>query len=235
MKDQDLEALLQDLSVEEKVYQLIQYQGANYSDDAVLTGLLDQNHITPHELGMAGSTLCIWGADKLKKIQDAAMAIQPHHIPMLFMLDVIHGHRTVFPCPLALGATFSPELVEECAAVAAREAAAEGIHVTFAPMADLVRDARWGRCMESTGEDPYLNGRMAAAMVRGFQGDDLRNPDHIAACVKHFAGYGAAVAWDGKPQHRAAVDGYLDRVLGSAGYSKVIRRPSVSRASTPSP
>ena len=194
MKDQDLEALLQDLSVEEKVYQLIQYQGANYSDDAVLTGLLDQNHITPHELGMAGSTLCIWGADKLKKIQDAAMAIQPHHIPMLFMLDVIHGHRTVFPCPLALGATFSPELVEECAAVAAREAAAEGIHVTFAPMADLVRDARWGRCMESTGEDPYLNGQMAAAMVRGFQGDDLRNPDHIAACVKHFAGYGAAVA-----------------------------------------
>lgn len=194
MKEEALEALLQDLSLEEKVYQLIQYQGANYSADAALTGLLDRNHITPRELGMAGSTLCIWGADKLRAIQDACMAVQPHHIPMLFMLDVIHGHRTVFPCPLGLGASFSPALVEQSAAVAARESAAEGIHVTFAPMADLARDARWGRCMESTGEDGYLNGQMAAAMVRGFQGDDLHDPEHIAACVKHFAGYGAPVA-----------------------------------------
>lgn len=220
MNQEALEALLQDLSLEEKVYQLIQYQGANYSEDAVLTGLLDRNHITPRELGMAGSTLCIWGADKLRKIQDACMAVQPHHIPMLFMLDVIHGHRTVFPCPLGLGASFSPALVEQSAAVAARESAAEGVHVTFAPMADLVRDARWGRCMESTGEDACLNGQMAAAMVRGFQGDDLRSPEHIAACVKHFAGYGAPVA--GKDYQNIELSEYTLREFYLPAYKAAI-------------
>lgn len=220
MNQKALEALLQDLSLEEKVYQLVQYQGANYSEDAVLTGLLDRNHILPRELGMAGSTLCIWGADKLRTIQDACMAVQPHHIPMLFMLDVIHGHRTVFPCPLGLGASFSPALVEESAAVAARESAAEGIHVTFAPMADLARDARWGRCMESTGEDAYLNGQMAAAMVRGFQGDNLRSPDHIAACVKHFAGYGAPVA--GKDYQNIELSEYTLREFYLPAYKAAI-------------
>ena len=102
--------------------------------------------------------------------------------------------RPIFPIPLGQGATFEPELSEKCAAVAAKEAAVSGLHVTFAPMTDLVRDARWGRVMESTGEDPYLNGLFCAGMVRGFQGDDLKEPYKIASCVKHFAGYGAPTA-----------------------------------------
>ena len=122
------------------------------------------------------------------------MRTQPHHIPLLFMLDVIHGHRTVFPCPLGQGATFSPETSEECAKVAAKESGADGVQVTFAPMADLVRDSRWGRVMESTGEDPYLNSLMAAAMVKGFQGDDIGEKGRIASCIKHVAAYGGAVA-----------------------------------------
>lgn len=113
---------------------------------------------------------------------------------LLFMLDVIHGFKTVFPCPLGQGASFSPKTTEACAAVAAKEASAAGVHVTFAPMADLVRDARWGRVMESTGEDPYLNGLMAAAMVKGFQGESAGEKGRAAACVKHFAAYGGAVA-----------------------------------------
>ena len=105
------------------------------------------------------------------------------------MLDIINGFRTIFPIPLGQGATFEPELSEKLAAAAAKEAAVSGLHVTFAPMVDLVRDARWGRVMESTGEDTYLNCLFSEAMVRGFQGEDLKEPYNIAACVKHFAGY----------------------------------------------
>ena len=220
MKEEALRKLLEDMSLEEKVYQLVQYQGANYAEDAALTGALEQDHITRRGLELAGSTLCIWGADKLRRIHDACMAAQPHHIPMLFMLDVIHGHRTAFPCPLGLAATFSPEVVEEGAAVAARESAADGIHVTFAPMADLCRDARWGRCMESSGEDPFLNGQMAAAMVRGFQGADLHSPEHIAACVKHFAGYGAAEA--GRDYQNVELSEHTLREYYLTGYQAAI-------------
>ena len=109
------------------------------------------------------------------------------------MQDVIHGCRTIYPVPLALGASFDTEIAEECSRMAAREAAAAGIHVVFAPMVDLARDPRWGRCMETTGEDPYLNYQMARAMVRGFQ-KDLPDGRGVAACVKHFAAYGQAEA-----------------------------------------
>ena len=119
---------------------------------------------------------------------------QPHRIPLLFMLDVINGFKTIFPIPLGQGATFEPELSRRCAQAAAKEAAVSGLHVTFAPMVDLVRDARWGRVMESTGEDPYLNCLFSRAMVEGFQGDDIKEPYRVAACVKHFAGYGAPTA-----------------------------------------
>ncbi len=131
------------------------------------------------------------GADAAKRIQKGYMEKHPHQIPLLFMLDVINGYRTVFPIPLGQGAAFEPELSMRCARMAAQEAAVSGVHVTFSPMADLVRDARWGRVMESTGEDPYLNSLYAAAMVRGYQGEDLRKAGSVAACVKHFAGYGA--------------------------------------------
>lgn len=110
------------------------------------------------------------------------------------MLDVIHGFRTIFPVPLAIGCTWDPALAEESARIAAKEAAVSGVHVNFSPMVDLVRDPRWGRVMESTGEDPLLNSLFSAAFVRGYQGDDLKNPERMAACVKHLAAYGAAEA-----------------------------------------
>ena len=113
-------------------------------------------------------------------------------IPLIFGQDVIHGYRTVFPIPLGQSASWDPELVRQAARIAAREAAAAGIHWTFAPMMDIARDPRWGRIAETLGEDPYLAGVLAAAMVRGFQGDSLAAADSVAACAKHYVGYGAA-------------------------------------------
>lgn len=191
MTEQKLYELLQDMSLEEKAAQLLQLPAKLYEGQGAVTGNLAEDKYTENEIWQAGSVLGLHGAKALKRIQDAYMERQPHHIPLLFMLDVIHGLRTVFPMPLAQGASFNPELTEKCAAAAAKEAAVSGVHVTFAPMADLVRDARWGRVMESTGEDPYLNGLMAAAMVQGFQGDCAGEKDRVSACVKHFAGYGA--------------------------------------------
>lgn len=107
--------------------------------------------IEPEDMKLCGTILGTSGAAKLKEIQDNAMAMQPHHIPMLFMLDVINGFQTIFPIPLAQGCSFEPEIARKGAQIAAKEAAASGLHVTFAPMADLVRDARWGRVMESPG------------------------------------------------------------------------------------
>jgi beta-glucosidase len=113
-------------------------------------------------------------------------------IPLLFGRDVIHGYRTVFPIPLGQSATWNPQLIERAASIAAQEASTEGIHWTFAPMLDITRDPRWGRVAETLGEDPYLTGELGAAMIRGFQGKSAGAPGTVAACAKHFAGYGAA-------------------------------------------
>lgn len=193
MTQKELNELLGDMSLEEKIGQLVQVPGSCYEEGAVITGGMN-NGWREETCKLAGSTLGIYGAQKLRKIQDNYMKTQPHKIPLMFMLDVIHGHRTVFPCPLAQGASFSPETSEKCAEAAAKEAAASGVQVTFAPMADLVRDSRWGRVMESTGEDTYLNSRMAEAMVRGFQGKSVGEKGRLASCIKHFAAYGGAVA-----------------------------------------
>ncbi len=191
MDKKALEALLNDMSIEEKVMQLVQIPGSEYEADAEITGI-ERGQVKDNVKRLAGSTLGIWGSKRLKKIQERYIKEHPHHIPLMFMLDVIHGHKTVLPCPLGQGASFDPEAVKKGAAMQAKEAAADGVHATFSPMADLCRDARWGRIMESTGEDKFLNSRMAVAMVEGYQGDDLKDSDHIAACVKHFAAYGAA-------------------------------------------
>lgn len=114
-------------------------------------------------------------------------------IPLIFGNDVIHGYKTVFPIPLAESCSFDDDAFEASAEIAAREASSEGLHWTFAPMLDIARDARWGRIAESAGEDPYLASRYAAAKVRGFQGDNLKDSEHIVACAKHFAAYGAAI------------------------------------------
>ena len=157
-------------------------------------GPMAEKGFTQENVARAGSVLGALGAEKLKEIQKEFMEKHPHNIPLLFMLDVINGLKTVYPIPLGQGATFDPELSRKCAQMAAKEASVSGLHVTFSPMVDLVRDARWGRVMESTGEDPYLNSLFAEAMVKGYQGDDLSEPYRIAACVKHFAGYGAPTA-----------------------------------------
>ncbi len=144
--------------------------------------------------GTVGSYLGVQGAEEINRLQKIALEESRLGIPLIFGLDVIHGYRTIFPIPLAEVCSWEPELARKTAEVAAREAAAAGLHWTFAPMMDIARDARWGRIAEGAGEDPCLGSAFAAARVRGFQGDDLTDPQHMAACAKHYIGYGAAVA-----------------------------------------
>ncbi len=195
MKQKQILALLQDMSLTEKIGQMVQMVGMLYDakEQGIITGpMMADMKVTEEDLKVAGSSLLLYGGEKLARIQKSYMENQPHHIPQMFMYDVIHGMKTIFPVPLAQGASFDPVLARECASVAAKEAAAGGIHVAFSPMTDLVRDPRWGRVMESTGEDPYLNGLFAEAMVQGLQGDDMSREGKVCACVKHFAGYGGA-------------------------------------------
>lgn len=198
MEQRELEKLLQEMSLEEKIGQMVQIPANILTDGGLMTGPAGNMELTEQERKLAGSILGKTGAEELRKVQEEFVKQHPHHIPLLLMYDVINGMETIFPIPLAQGCTFSEELVEEGARAAAREATASGLHVTFAPMLDLVRDARWGRVMESTGEDPWLNGRLGKAMVRGLQGSSktageekkLAEEGNIAGCVKHFAGYG---------------------------------------------
>lgn len=140
-----------------------------------------------------GSFLFTTDPVRINELQRIATTQSRLHIPLLFGYDVIHGFRTIAPIPLAMASSWDPELVTRTQSMAAKETRLAGVHWAFAPMVDIARDARWGRIMESAGEDPYLGEQMAAAQVRGFQGDSVGAPDHILASVKHFAGYGAAV------------------------------------------
>lgn len=195
MEKDKIKKLLQDMSLEEKIDQMLQIVGMYYEKDGILTGPENTMGFTEDEVRQAGSVLGSVGAAKLRKIQRDYMEKQPHHIPLIFMSDIINGYRTIFPIPLAQGCSFEPELAKEVAEIAAKESAVSGLHLTFSPMVDLVRDARWGRVMESTGEDPYLNGCFAEAIVKGYQGKgELKEKGKIAACVKHFAAYGAPIA-----------------------------------------
>jgi beta-glucosidase len=174
--------LLKQMTVEEKAGQLSQvfmFSAGPAAEKAVSNGAL-------------GSVLFVKDPAQINKLQRAAIENSRLHIPLLFGLDVIHGFRTVFPVPIAMAASWDPQMVEGAQAVAAQEARASGVHWTFGPMLDIARDPRWGRIVEGAGEDPYLGSAMAAAQVRGFQGDHLGTPDRIVACAKHFAGYGAA-------------------------------------------
>jgi len=143
--------------------------------------------------GEVGSLLFVRDPKEINRLQHLSMEKSRLHIPLIFGFDVIHGYRTIYPVPLALAASWDPATMEKAQRMAAREASSVGIRWTFAPMLDIARDPRWGRIMEGAGEDPYLGARMAEAQVHGFQGSALNNPDSILACIKHFAGYGAAV------------------------------------------
>ena len=144
--------------------------------------------------GMVGGLFGITGPDKVRQAQDIAVKNTRLHIPLIFGLDVIHGHRTIFPIPLGLSCSWDTVLIEKSARIAAREASADGLAWAFSPMVDIARDPRWGRVSEGSGEDPYLGSRIAAAMVRGYQGKDLGNTETVMACVKHFALYGGSEA-----------------------------------------
>lgn len=186
--DAKVESLLKKMTLAEKVGQLVQYTGGQPTGPG--TGRTDyEEMITKGEIG---SLFNINTAKETNAYQHIAVEKSRLHIPILFGEDVIHGFRTEFPIPLALASTWDPDLVEKAARVAAQEASASGIRWTFSPMVDIARDARWGRITEGAGEDPFLGSAMAAAYVRGYQGLRLDAPGSIAACAKHYVGYGAA-------------------------------------------
>lgn len=196
MKEQQLVELLQEMTVEEKVGQLIQLTPDFFDrDGGAITGPVQEWNIPEKQLFQMGSVLGTHTAEQVYKIQKNFLEKSRLKIPLMFMADVIHGFETIYPIPLALASTFDENLVEEVAHHSAAEASRAGIHVTFSPMADHVKDSRWGRVLESNGEDPTLSKALTKAYVRGYQGSDLaNNPVDIAACVKHFIGYGASEA-----------------------------------------
>jgi beta-glucosidase len=186
--DAKVEALLRKMTLEEKVGQLVQYSAGQPTGPG--TGRTDYNDMIAK--GEIGALFNIVTAKETNAFQHIAVEKSRLKIPILFGLDVIHGYRTEFPVPLGLASTWNPALVEQAARIAAQEASASGIRWTFSPMVDIARDARWGRMTEGAGEDPYLGSEMAVAYVRGYQGSRLDAPDSIAACAKHYVGYGAA-------------------------------------------
>lgn len=159
--------------------------------EVVLSGTAFSIHDEAIRRGDIGSFIGVMEAKKANALQRVAVEESRLGIPLIFGLDVIHGFQTIFPIPLAEACSFDDALFEETAHIAAKEAAEGGVHWTYAPMVDIARDARWGRIAEGAGEDTYLASRYAAAKVRGFQGEDMSAEDRIAACVKHFAAYGA--------------------------------------------
>ncbi|MGA3334607.1 MAG: beta-glucosidase BglX [Terracidiphilus sp.] len=185
-----VEALLKKMTLDEKIGQLVQYSGG------FAIGL-DASNPTYDDLvakGQMGGMVNVVGAEQTNHYQHIAMEKSRLHIPLLFGLDVVHGDHTVFPIPLAVAASWDPKAAEIVARTGAVEARADGIDWVFSPMVDIARDPRWGRIVESNGEDPYLGSVMARAWVKGYQQDDLSKPDSVAACVKHFAAYGAVIA-----------------------------------------
>jgi beta-glucosidase len=200
-----VEALLRQMTLDEKLGQLVQY-----NDDGYAAPVEPDNpelrpggnppppaHVDAMQLaatGRLGSMLNTVGAAHTNAFQHAAVDKSRLHIPLLFGADIIHGYRTIYPIPLGLAATFDPDLVTKLCEISAHEAVTGGIRWFYSPMVDISRDPRWGRTKEGAGEDPYLGAAMARAYIRGYQGDDLSQPGRVAASVKHFAAYGAAEA-----------------------------------------
>ena len=197
-----VEALLKQMTLGEKIGQLVQYNDQGFSattpdgNKALAANPETKTRVDAMQLareGRLGSMLNVIGAEKTRAFQEAAMHSRLH-IPILFGADVIHGYRTIYPVPLGLAASWDTRLVEDVSHMSATEATTAGVKWFYSPMVDISRDARWGRSTEGAGEDPYLGSAMARAYVRGYQGSDLSKPDSVAASVKHFAAYGAAEA-----------------------------------------
>ena len=177
--DRKVEELLAKMTLEEKIGQMNQVSGGYQFSGEIAKGNV-------------GSILNIVDPVEINAVQRVAVEESRLGIPLLVSRDVIHGFRTIFPIPIGLAATFDPALVEQGARVAAVEATASGVRWTFSPMLDIARDPRWGRIAEGSGEDPYLDTQMGVAMVKGYQGEEFTDPTSMAACIKHFVGYGAA-------------------------------------------
>jgi hypothetical protein len=207
-----VEKLLRQMTLEEKIGQLVQYNdtgdavaaaaasvGADNSKPSALAAINPEttrpvNAMQLAATGGLGSMLNTIGKDRTNTYQHLAVEKSRLHIPLLFGADVIHGYRTIYPVPLGLAASFDPKLVAEVSRMSAEEARTAGVRWFYSPMVDISRDARWGRSTEGAGEDPYLGAAMARAYIRGYQGESLGKPGSVAASVKHFAAYGAAEA-----------------------------------------
>ncbi len=194
--------LLKRMTLDEKIGQLVQYNASQALNTGPTTAALNVNPPGPNGVdsyqlaksGKLGSMLNTVGQQLTNHFQHAAVDNTRLHIPLLFGADVIHGFRTIFPVPLATASSWDLELITSVAHMAAVEAKTAGVNWFYSPMVDIARDARWGRCTEGAGEDPYLGAAIARAYIRGYQGASLSAPDSVAACVKHFAAYGAAEA-----------------------------------------
>lgn len=187
----EVEALLQKMTIEEKIGQL----NLLTPGGGVATGeVVSKNVEAKIKAGQVGGLFGVAGPDKVRVAQELAVKESRLGIPLLIGSDVIHGYKTTYPIPLGLSASWDMDLVKQAAQMAAREATADGINWNFSPMVDIARDPRWGRIAETGGEDPYLGSKIAEAMVKGYQGDDLAAAHTMLACVKHFALYGAAEA-----------------------------------------
>ncbi len=185
-----VDKLVKQMTLEEKIGQLVQFSVGNPTGP-------NESHLKWDQMverGEIGSMLNVVGADATNYYQHIAVEKSRLHIPLIFGQDVIHGHRTTFPVPLALAASWDPNVVATVARFGAKEARADGLVWVFSPMVDIARDPRWGRIVESAGEDPYLGSALARAWVKGYQQDDLSKPDSVAVSVKHYAAYGAAIA-----------------------------------------
>jgi beta-glucosidase len=189
-EDHFVDSLVSLMTIEEKVGQL-----TLYTSDMDQTGAyIRKEYETDIKQGKVGAIFNAYGAAYTRRLQEMAVNNTRLRIPLLFGYDVIHGQRTIFPVPLAEAASWNLEAIQRSARIAAEEATAEGLHWTFAPMCDIARDPRWGRMVEGAGEDPFLGSLIGAARVKGFQGENLSQTNTMAACVKHFAAYGAAQA-----------------------------------------
>lgn len=192
--DQKVDGLLSKMTLEEKIGQMNQYSSFYDVTGPAPSEANAKKKYDHIKGGLVGSMLNVKGVEEIRKMQKLAVENSRLGIPMIFAYDIIHGYKTLSPIPLAESASWDLEAIEKSARIAATEAAAAGLNWTFAPMMDVSRDARWGRVMEGAGEDPYLGSLIAAARVRGFQGDDLSASNTILACAKHFAAYGFAEA-----------------------------------------
>ena len=217
----DLNKLINQMTLDEKIGQLSQFNASVFANsETEITGPMIRYGLGPEDLYKMGSLLNFNNTNEMIELQRRHLEGDRNKIPMVFMMDVIHGYRTIFPIPLALGSSFDTEIVSECTRMAAEEASSAGVQVTFTPMVDYVRDARWGRVMETCGEEPMLNSLMGAAQIKAFHGEDMSKPGALATCVKHFAAYGGAEA--GKDYNQVELSEHILREFYLPAYKACI-------------